>query len=83
MTPPTVQPRITKISTYIHTDIPINHTGYGVSDYFRLAVIEVQKQSKMPHLMAASLLYISARITKFYEHIHADLPYIYSGYDVI
>ena len=39
----------------------------------------------MPH-STVSLLYISrtiyARITKFYSHNHADLPYICTGYDV-
>ena len=37
------QPRINKIGTYIRTDILISRTGFDVSDYFQLAVIEVQK----------------------------------------
>ena len=44
-----------------------------------------KKRSKMPH-PTTSLLYISwtvwARITEFYRHIHADLPYICTEYDV-
>ena len=32
-----------QIGTYIYTDILINHSGYGVTDYLRLADIEVQK----------------------------------------
>ena len=60
MTPPTASvTRITKIGTHIRADILTNHIGYDVTDYFRLAVIEVQKKrSKMPH-PTAPLLYIS------------------------
>ena len=71
---------------HIHTEILINYAGYDVTDYLRLAVTEVKKkQSKMPH-PTALLLYISrtdwARFTKVYEHIHADLSYIDTGYDI-
>ena len=45
MTPTTLQHRITKIGTYIYTDTLINpnHTRDDVTDFFRLAVIEVQR----------------------------------------
>ena len=35
MTHPKLQPRITKIGTYIQTDILISHTGYDVADSYR------------------------------------------------
>ena len=42
-----LQPRITKIVTYIRTDILINHTRYDVTNYFR-SEAAAQKPSKMP-----------------------------------
>ena len=69
----------------LHTRRVYSQTGYDVTDYFRLAVMEVQKRSKMPH-PTASLLYmwrtVRATITKCYLHIQADMPYIIAGYDV-
>ena len=38
---PKITPPIT-IGTYIHTDVLNSHIGYDVTDYFRLAVMEVQ-----------------------------------------
>ena len=38
-----LQPRITNIGTYIYTDALMSRTGYDVTDYYWLAVIEVQK----------------------------------------
>ena len=54
-----LQPRITQIDTYIHTDILIKHTGYDVTDYFHL--LKLKKRPKMPH-PTASLLYFSRTV---------------------
>ena len=43
-----LQPAITKIGKCIHADELNSNTGYDVTDYFWLAVTEVQKRSKMP-----------------------------------
>ena len=47
MAPGTLQPRITKISIYIRTDILVSRTGYDVTNYFR-SDVTAKIPSKMP-----------------------------------
>ena len=42
----TVRPRIAKFYRSLHNRRDYNHTGYDVTDYFRLSVIEVQRSVK-------------------------------------
>ena len=61
------------------------HTGYDVTDNFRLAVIEA-KYGRKCRIRRLRCLYISrtvrARTTKFYRHIQAGMAYIGAEYDV-
>ena len=49
--------------TYIHTDILISHSGYNVTDNFRLAVIEVQKTCENAASDFLAAAYIANRLS--------------------
>ena len=57
----TIWSRIKTFYTNLHTGQFYNHTGYDVTDYFRLAVIEVQKRSKMPPPTAFGRILVARR----------------------
>ena len=68
-----------------NTDILINHTGYDVTDHFRMAVIEVQKTVENVALDGfrwnLSITFYE-RIAKFHTVIGDKRPHKTAGYDV-
>ena len=67
----------------LHTTRFYNHTGYYVTRYFRLAVIEVQRTVENAAFGWNFSKMGSATITKFYMLIADNLPNKPAGYDVL
>ena len=77
---------MTKFYTNVHTGRVYKNTGHDVTGSFPLVIIQVQRMCENAESVGfAAVLYLvncSAKITKFFRPIQADMPYICTGYEV-